>query len=123
MDKNEERPKADLRKNLRAPLIIQKVHIDSDRPAFFGYTKNISKSGMFIATTHSIEPGQQINLEFQLPPPLTGMVRCCCEVVWKRPLGSHLPFEPGMGMKFIDIPAEISEQLDAWIKNQLDDEK
>lgn len=121
MTNNGDRPQADLRTNLRAPLIIQKVHIDGDRPAFFGYSKNISKSGMFIATTNPIEPGEQINLEFQLPPPLKGTVRCCCEVVWKRPLGSHLPFEPGMGMKFIDMPTDISDQIDTWIREQLDE--
>ncbi len=108
-------PKADLRKNLRAPLIIQKVQIDSDRPVFFGYTKNLSRSGMFIATTNPIEPGEQIEVEIPLPAPLSKTVRCCCEVVWKRPFGKHLPFEPGMGMKFIDMPEEITEQIAAWI--------
>ena len=44
MNSPADRPVADLRKNLRAPLIIQKVHIDGARPAFFGYSKNISKS-------------------------------------------------------------------------------
>lgn len=115
MNTQEDRPKADLRTNLRAPLIIQKVLIDGDRPAFFGYSKNLSKSGMFIATSHSLEPGEQIQLEIPLPPPLTGSVKCCCEVVWKRPIGSHLPFEAGMGMKFIDMPIEISDQIDDWI--------
>ena len=119
MNSPADRPVADLRKNLRAPLIIQKVHIDGARPAFFGYSKNISKSGMFIATTNPIEPGERINLEIPLPPPLKGSVRCCCEVVWKRPFGTHLPFEPGMGMKFIDMPAEISAQLDQWVRGQL----
>lgn len=118
MDNHSDRPVADLRTNLRAPLIIQKVHIDGARPAFFGYSKNISKSGMFIATTNQIEPGEQIELEFQLPPPLSGSARCLCEVVWKRPFGSHLPFEPGIGMKFIDMPEDISERIDEWIINQ-----
>jgi Tfp pilus assembly protein PilZ len=115
----EDRPKADSRKNLRTPLIIQKVLIEGDRPAFFGYTKNISKSGMFIATTNQIQAGEQISLEFQLPPPLKGTARCLCEVVWKRPHGTHLPFEPGMGMRFLDMPTEISDQLDDWIREQL----
>lgn len=117
-----QRPKADLRKTLRTPLIIQKVRIDGERPAFFGYSKNISKSGMFIATTNPIEPGQQVNLEFNLPAPLIGSVRCTCEVVWKRPFGTHLPFEPGMGMKFIDMPDSIAERLDTWIRSQQDRE-
>ncbi len=119
MDTEPDRPKADLRKNLRAPLIIQKVHIDGDRPAFFGYSKNISKSGMFISTTKEIKPGEQIDLEFQLPAPLTGTARCCCEVIWKRPHGTHLPFEPGIGLRFVNMPDEISEQLDEWIREQL----
>jgi len=119
MESETDRPKADLRKNLRAPMIIQKVHIDGDRPAFFGYSKNISKSGMFIATTNSIQPGEQINLEFHLPTPLKVSVRCLCEVVWKRPYGTYLPFEPGLGLKFVDLPTEISDQLDKWIREQL----
>ncbi|MFK5925611.1 MAG: PilZ domain-containing protein, partial [Desulfuromusa sp.] len=111
MENKPDRPKADSRKNLRSPLIIQKVHINGERPAFFGYSKNISKSGMFIATTNPIQAGEQIDLEFPLPVPLRGTARCRCEVVWKRPRGTHLPFEPGMGMKFIDMPVEISAQL------------
>jgi Tfp pilus assembly protein PilZ len=117
MNKISDRPVADLRRNLRAPLIIQKVHLHGRRPTIFGYSKNISRSGMYIATTNPIEAGQQIELEFQLPPPLTGTVRCLCEVVWKRPIGSYLPFEAGMGMRFIDLPEEISDQLDEWVRN------
>jgi len=119
MTSETDRPKADLRKNLRSPLIIQKVHIGADRPAFFGYSKNISKSGMFIATSNPIQAGEQIDLEFPLPAPLKGTARCRCEVVWKRPHGTHLPFEPGMGIKFIDMPVEVSARLDDWIKEQL----
>lgn len=119
MEEETDRPKADSRRNLRSPLIIQKILIDGERPAFFGYSKNISKSGMFIATTNPIQAGEQIDLEFQLPPPLKGTTRCRCEVVWKRPHGTHLPFEPGMGMRFIDMPVEVSNQLDEWIKEQL----
>jgi len=109
---------ADMRTNLRAPLIIQKVHVDSERPVFFGYSKNISRSGLFIATTNPIEPGEQIDLEIPLPPPLKGKVRCRCEVVWKRPFGKHLPFEPGMGLKFINMPEEVASQIDEWVKKQ-----
>jgi len=107
-----------MRTNLRAPLIIQKVHVDSERPVFFGYSKNISRSGLFIATTNPIEPGEQIDLEIPLPPPLKGKVRCRCEVVWKRPFGKHLPFEPGMGLKFINMPEEVASQIDEWVKKQ-----
>jgi hypothetical protein len=61
MEENLDQPKADSRQNLRSPLIIQKVLINGNRPAFFGYSKNISKSGMFIATTNQIQAGEQLD--------------------------------------------------------------
>jgi len=116
---------ADLRQNLRAPLIVQKIRIDSDRPVFFGYSKNISRSGLFIATTNPAEPGEQLDLEIPLPGSLQGSIRCHCEVVWKRPFGKHLPFEPGMGIKFLDLSDELATQIDNWIHEQhrLEEEK
>ena len=114
-------PPADLRQNLRSPLIIQKVHIDADRPVFFGYSKNISRSGLFIATTNKINIGDQIDLEIPLPLAENKLIRCRCEVVWRRPLGKHLPFEPGIGLKFIDMPEAICDQLEEWITSQLEE--
>lgn len=122
--KNEaEIPKADLRQYLRAPLIVQKVHLDTDRTVFFGYSKNISCSGLFIATTNPIAVGEQIELEIPLPYNTNNTVRCSCEVVWKRPLGRHLPFEPGIGLKFIDMPKELAKEIDDWIREQVEIEE
>lgn len=115
---NSDKAQADLRKNLRAPLIVQKVHVDVERTVFFGYSKNLSRSGMFIATTNPLAKGEQIDLEIPLPEHLSGTVRCRCEVVWRRPLRKSLPFEPGMGLKFIDMPVNVSQQIDDWIKSQ-----
>jgi len=117
----EETPEADLRQNLRAPLIVQKVHLDGDRPVFFGYSKNMSRSGLFIATTNPTPTGEQLDLEIPLPMSTGKTIRCRCEVVWRRPLGKHLPFEPGMGLKFIDMPAELSKEIDDWIKSQTEE--
>jgi Tfp pilus assembly protein PilZ len=113
-----ERQNADQRKNLRAPLIIQKILIDAERPVFFGYSKSISRSGIFIATTNPIKVGDQIELQIPLPAPLCRTVKCCCEVVWRRPKSKHLPFEPGIGLKFLDMPEDISNLLDDWIQEQ-----
>ena len=118
MTETNDQPVADLRRNLRSPLIVQKVHTDAERPVFFGYSKSFSRSGMFIATTNPIGPGEQIDLEIPLPTALNQTVRCRCEVVWKRAPSKRLPFEPGMGLKFLNMPEEISIQLDTWIVEQ-----
>ncbi|WP_303721625.1 PilZ domain-containing protein [Malonomonas rubra] len=116
---DKETSQADHRQNLRAPLIIQKIQVESDRPVFFGYSKNLSRSGLFIATTNPIDPGVQLDLEIPLPFPTSETLRCRCEVVWRRPLGKHLPFEPGMGLKFIDMPEDVARRIDDWIKSQI----
>ncbi len=109
-----DQPKADQRKSLRSPLIIQKIHLEAERPVFFGYSKNISRSGIFIATTNPGKPGDQLNLQIPLPAPLNKTLTCCCEIVWRRPIGKHLPFEPGMGLKFIDLPEDVADLLNQW---------
>ncbi len=54
MDEKLGQPTADARTDFRSPLIIQKILIAGEPPAFFGYSKNISKSGMFISTSNTI---------------------------------------------------------------------
>ena len=118
-DQDFDQPNADLRKHLRASLIIQKINIDAEHPVFFGYSKDISRSGMFIATTNPIKQGEQIDLTIPLPAPLNITVNCRCEVVWKRPRVKRLPFQPGIAVKFLDMPKDISDSLDAWIQEQV----
>lgn len=120
MDEQSASP-ADSRQNFRSPLIVQKVLIDYQRPVFFGYSKNLSRSGLFVATTNPTKAGEQLDLEIPLPEELGGTIRCRCEVVWRRPLGSHLPFEPGMGLKFVDLPEELSKRIDDWVLKQKKD--
>lgn len=115
-----ERPAADQRKNLRSPLLILKVKLDDGDRAFFGYAKNISKSGLFIATVNPHEPGSRFQIEVPLPEPLSSSVQCGAEVVWKRHYTRGGPYEPGMGLRFLDLPLEVAESIDGWIKSSLD---
>lgn len=115
-----ERPVADKRKNLRSPLLILKVKFDDGDKVFFGYAKNISKSGLFIATVNPQEPGSRFQIEVPLPEPLSSSVQCEAEVVWKRHYTRGGPYEPGMGLRFLDLSDEVADSIDEWIKNSLD---
>jgi len=108
---------ANQRRNLRAPLITLKIRLDDGRKSFFGYTKNLSRSGMFVATLKPLEQGSTVLVEFPLPAPLSGEVLCQCAVVWCRTYQRNSPYEPGMGLKFLDLPEATAESLDAWAKN------
>jgi len=108
----------DKRRNLRAPLLVRKVRLEEDRKVFFGYGKNLSRGGIFIATVNPLEPGTRVTVELPLPPPLTGEVLCRCEVVWNRPFRAASPLEPGMGLRFLDLPADAGSLIDGWARQQ-----
>ena len=106
------------RNNLRAPLIVEKIPCEDVQKTFFGYAKNISSGGLFIATVKPREPGESFIIEFTLPNPAKTRIHCNCEVVWKRHFERKGQFEPGMGLKFLDLPPEKAELIDAWVKAQ-----
>jgi len=108
---------ADQRKHLRSPLIVLRVKLDDGRKSFFGYAKNISRSGLFIASVSPKEPRERFQVELALPAPLKRTVQCTCEVVWKRDYSKGAPHEPGMGLKFLDLPDEVAEAIDRWIRS------
>ncbi|WP_432822550.1 PilZ domain-containing protein [Trichloromonas sp.] len=111
-------PPADQRRTLRAPLIVLRVKVDEGEKSFFGYARNISRSGLFIPATSPRQPGSRFVVEVRLPAPIDRAVQCTCEVVWQRQFSSKAKHDPGMGLKFVDMPEEIAALIDAWVKNQ-----
>ncbi len=105
------------RVRLRAPLLVLKVRVEDDGRVFFGYAKNISRGGIFIATTNPREPGTQVKVEIPLPFTAGQAVQCTCEVVWKREFKRKAPYEPGMGLKFVDLPEAVGQGIDAWVQS------
>lgn len=104
------------RNNLRAPLIVEKIPCGDGHKTFFGYAKNISRGGLFIGTVKPREPGDRFNIEITLPKPSTLTFQCSCEVVWKRHYEKNNALEPGMGLKFVDLPEPVAVQIDQWVK-------
>ncbi|MCK4536925.1 MAG: PilZ domain-containing protein [Desulfuromonadales bacterium] len=109
------------RNNLRAPLIVENVHCDDGQKTFFGYAKNISRGGLFIGTVKPREPGDRFKIEITLPTPTKLTFHSTCEVIWKRHFERKSSLEPGMGLKFIDLPENIATEIDEWVTTQLED--
>lgn len=102
----------------RSPLIIEKLPIEDGQKSFFGYAKNISRGGLFIATVKPREPGESFTIELTLPVTPRHTIRCRCEVVWKRHFHKKAPHEPGMGLRFLDLPKADGDILEAWVETQ-----
>jgi uncharacterized protein (TIGR02266 family) len=107
---------ADRRRSLRSPLIVQRVRAQDERRTFFGYATNISSGGLFIGATNPKEVGSRFLIQIPLPQPIGRDVHCQCEVVWRRPWQSRMLHEPGMGLRFIDLPDQDREAIDRWIE-------
>ena len=118
IDNSPTAPLAAPRKYLRAPLIVLKVKLDDGRRSFFGYTKNISRSGIFIASVNPKEPGTRYQVEISLPTPINREIHCTCEVVWKRHYAKGSPYEPGMGLRFIDLNEDVAQAIDQWVQDR-----
>lgn len=107
-------PQPPPRIELERPLLVLNAE-PGQRRTFFGYARNLSAAGMRIDATSPREPGTRYRLEIPLPAPIGVVTRCECEVVWKREYSRGDPMSPGMGLRFLDLPDELTRALDAWI--------
>lgn len=108
------------RKNLRSPILTLRVRLDDGQKVFFGYAKNISATGMFIASVNPKDPGDTYQVEIPLPAPIHKTIMCTCEVIWKRQFEKKSPYEPGMGLRFVDIQGDVAHDIDRWVNLTID---
>ena len=106
----------DQRQYLRVPLIVYRVRLDDGHRSFFGYSRNISRGGLFISTVNPREPGSRFEVEIPLPPPHQRLLRCHCEVAWVRRFDPRSLDPPGMGLRFLDLAEVEAEAIEAWIR-------
>lgn len=105
------------RRTTRAPLIVEQIPCGDGRKTFFGYAKNLSRGGLFIATVKPREPGNAFTLELTLPR-LQHRICCRCEVVWKQHFSKGSGREPGMGLRFLDLTDADGEIIEAWVRER-----
>ena len=107
----------DERVPLPAPITVLKSDGNGGPKTFFGYAKDIGRSGMTIGATSPKEPGTRYVLEIPIPA-LDLVATCTCEVVWKRDWAKQECHEPGMGLRFVDLPEEIAAAIDTWLQRE-----
>lgn len=109
-------PKPEKRFNLRNQLLVLKVKGDDSGNVFFGYAKNISKTGMFIATVNPKKAGDVFTIEFTLPKKKKP-IQCKCVVKWSMNYNPKSKYEPGMGVRFLDLDKIGRTAINDCVKN------
>ena len=80
-----------------------------------GYGRNISKTGMFIATMKPRKIDEEFGILFELPRNKV-KVACRCRVVRVKEGKGGAHEQVGMGVLFLDISRDHQSKIDGWIK-------
>lgn len=108
------RPDADNRREHPRYGVELDVSFASDHNFYIGFTENLSEGGIFVAT-HSLKPvGTRVSLCLFLHGSESA-VRCLGEVRWVRPYNEHSNVAPGMGIRFLDLPAEDRAEIQRFL--------
>jgi uncharacterized protein (TIGR02266 family) len=93
-----------------------KIDLGSDDGFYTGLLRNISNGGVFVSISEPPPPGTRLNIRFALPTipePVTAEV----EVRWIRQFLPDSPdLLPGMGLQFLDLPADVAVAIDEFIQ-------
>jgi uncharacterized protein (TIGR02266 family) len=107
---------AEARRSRRFPFEIE-VDIVSEHNFYAGLSLNISEGGLFVATHVEYKVGTRLEIRLLLPEdeePTAIMT----EVRWVRPHNADADGSPGMGLRFVDVPAPILEKISKFAQNR-----
>jgi uncharacterized protein (TIGR02266 family) len=102
------------RRSVRSPLLVLEVKGKYYNKIFIGYTKNLSKDGLFLSSQQTLKAGDQFPVEFVLPDHTT-RVNCTCEVVWTKTFRSMTGNSTGVGVRFVDLDEPQKRIIDDWV--------
>jgi uncharacterized protein (TIGR02266 family) len=108
------------RVHARTPVVAE-VGMCSENNFYVGFTQDISKGGLFIATPDTLSIGTRFLMHCTLPDSPKA-IRCMVEVAWLREYHQGLKYElgdvPGMGVKFIGLTDEDASAIAAFQKSR-----
>lgn len=91
------------------------VTFTSESNFYVGFTENVSRGGLFVATTDLLPPGTPVNLRFTLPGETSptyvdGVVRW---QRWAEDVGEQIA--PGLGIEFVELDPVIRARIEEFV--------
>jgi len=103
------------RKEPRSASRFQAEVLPEGGHAYPGVIRNLTSGGAFLETAKLLPPGALLQVNFSLPDP-PRLLQLKAKVAWLN----HPHWNPssnlqaGMGIQFVDLPANIREEILAW---------
>jgi len=96
------------------------VKVSCVREHVYGFSKDISRSGMRLRTFTTCLPnptgvGDNVVLEFRLPE-AGSEVRCSAKVVWSMTHPGGQFTSAIQGLKFMDLAPQLGDEISAWVE-------
>ncbi|MEW6108083.1 MAG: response regulator [Nitrospirota bacterium] len=104
------------RKNIRAPLSLR-VFIEYRNETRELTASAMSVEGMYLRTVAPFEVGTELNVVFNID--YEDPVELRSKVIYNNRLSTEIEPEPGMGIKFLDIPEDVRYRLSYFIVNHI----
>jgi uncharacterized protein (TIGR02266 family) len=112
-----EAPGVDNRRQHPRFAVQLEVGITSEHNFYAGFTENLSRGGVFVAT-HQLKPvGSSIELTITLPGSETP-IRAKGEVRWLRSYNEQSDAPPGMGVRFLEVDPQALAAIDAFLRQR-----
>jgi uncharacterized protein (TIGR02266 family) len=86
--------------------VKMRVGIGEGAPEKVLTSVNLSEGGLYLRTLSPLREGTVLHIKFMLPHD-TVPIELTAEVVRSLQLGTQLEAEPGMGLRFVDIPQDV----------------
>ena len=101
----------------RAPFAA-KVDVSRAGVHSSGYAHDLTSAGMFLVTREPLTTGEEIEIEFALPPPEPHTIRTRAQVVRAGNAGAPAHRVEGFGLAFTQLSGEQRIEIARWIRQR-----
>ena len=78
----------------------------------WGWSRNVSRGGIFVEVDVALEPDTEFEVEFTAPD-TSILIQPTARVIWRRPVDSEQ--RPGMGLQFLKLDRDAAQWLDQYV--------
>jgi uncharacterized protein (TIGR02266 family) len=88
------------------------VRLSTANSEIWGWSRNISRGGIFVEADVSLEPDTEFDVEFTVPD-TSILIQPTARVIWRRPPASSQ--RPGMGLQFLKLDRDAAQWLEQYV--------